>query len=180
MSSKGPDGNDWLTKLRDFPSFAITGGVERPSGHVVLAWTASNGKGSANGFNFPQTHCRVAELNIAAKSVVSEVQVWNPDIAFAYPSLAVSGKDEVGIFLGWGGHTDHANCAMGIIGDFVVWFRDGSTRTVQRFGDYLTTRRANRNANRYAGFGYYVTEVTGQPSQCTYHPFYVRYGRQSS
>jgi hypothetical protein len=32
MSSNGPDGNDWLTKLRSFPSFAVTGGVERANG----------------------------------------------------------------------------------------------------------------------------------------------------
>lgn len=179
-SSKGPDGNDWLTKLRSFPNFAVTGGVERDNGHVVLAWSASKGKGSANGFDFPNTHGRVVELDVGAHTVVSEMQVWNPDYAFAYPALAVNAKDEVGIILGWGGTTNHANCAMGIIGDFVVWFRDDSTRTVQRFGDYLTTRQAQRNSRLYAGFGYFVTEVTGQPSQCTYNPIYVRYGRASA
>lgn len=176
-SSVGPDGNDWLTKLRDFPDFAVTGAVERDNGHVVVAWSASKGKGSSNGFDFPNTHGRVVEIDMAARTVVSEMQVWNPDYAFAYPALAVDGADEVGIILGWGGPSNHANCAMGIIGDFVVWFRDDSTRTVQRYGDYLTTRPARRGANRFAGFGYYVTEVAGQPSQCTYHPIYVRYGR---
>ena len=58
QSSKGPDGNDWLTKLNSFPNFAVTGGVERSNGHVVLAWSASNGKGSASGFNFPNTRPR--------------------------------------------------------------------------------------------------------------------------
>ena len=66
---------------------------------------------------------------------------------------------------------------MGIIGDFVVWFRDGSTRTVQRFGDYLTTRPAQRNRSLFAGFGYFVSEVAGDPNSCTYTPYYVRYGR---
>lgn len=179
-SSTGPDGNDWLTKLRDFPNFAVTGGAERRNGHVVVAWSASKGKGSSNGFNFPQTHGRVVELDMGAHSVVSEMQVWNPDFAFAYPSLAVNGRDEVGMILGWGGGTAHANCAMGITGDFVVWFRDGSTRTVQRFGDYLTTHRAERNHSLFAGFGYFVTSVSGQPSQCDYNPFYVRYGRASA
>ncbi len=179
-SSVGPDGNDWLTKLRNFPNFAVTGGVERANGRVVVAWSASKGKGSANGFNFPQTHGRVAEIDMAARSVASEMQVWNPDYAFAYPALAVNGKDEVGMILGWGGAGDNANCAMGIMGDFVVWFQDGSTRTVRRFGDYLTTRRAERNHNLFGGWGYFVTEVTGHPDRCDYHPFYVRYGRASA
>lgn len=179
-SSLGPDGNDWLTKLRNFPNFAVTGGVERDNGHVVLAWSASKGKGTSNGFNFPNTHGRVAEIDLSARSVVSEMQIWNPDYAFAYPNLALNSRDEVGVILGWGGASNHANCAMGIIGDFVVWFRDDSTRTPQRFGDYLTTRPAHRRPSRFGGWGYFVTEVTGQPTKCDYHPFYVRYGRTSS
>jgi hypothetical protein len=180
QSSKGPDGNDWLTKLNSFPNFAVTGGVERANGHVVLAWSASNGKGSASGFNFPNTHGRVVELDLAARSVVSEMQIWNNDYAFAYPALAANAKDEIGVILGWGGKNDHANCAMGILGDFVVWFQNGSTRTVQRYGDYLTTRPAQRNRSLFSGFGYFVTSVSGNPSQCSYHPIYVRYGRASA
>jgi hypothetical protein len=66
---------------------------------------------------------------------------------------------------------------MGIIGDFVVWYQNGSTQTVQRFGDYLTTRPQGRNQSLFSGYGYYVTSVSGNASQCTYHPIYVRYGR---
>jgi len=176
-SSTGPDGNDWLTKLRDFPNFAVTGGVERVNGNVVVAWSASSGQGTSTGFDFPNTHGRVVEIDMGGRSVVSEMQVWNNDYAFAYPALAVNRSDEVAIILGWGGSSNHANCAMGIIGDFVVWFRDDSTRTVQRFGDYLTTRPAQRGGNLFAGFGYFVSEIAGQPNQCTYNPIYVRYGR---
>jgi hypothetical protein len=180
LSSKGPDGNDWLTKLKDFPSFAVTGGVERSGGHVVLAWSASKGKGSSNGFDFPNTHGRVVELDMGAHTVVSEMQIWNPDYAFAYPALAVNAQNEVGVILGWGGKNNHANCAMGIIGDFVVWYQNGSTRTVQRYGDYLTTRPCERKRTLYSGYGYYVTSVSSNASQCTYHPIYVRYGRTSA
>ena len=132
----GPGRERLADEARDFPNFAVTGGVERPNGNVVLAWSASKGKGASNGFNFPNTHGRVVELDLVARSVVSEMQIWNPDYAFAYPALAVSSKDEVGVILGWGGASNHANCAMGIIGDFVVWYQNGSTRTVKRYGDY--------------------------------------------
>ena len=145
-----------------------------------MAWSASKGKGGGTGFNFPNTHGRVVELDLVARSVVSEMQIWNPDYAFAYPALAVSSKDEVGVILGWGGASNHANCAMGIIGDFVVWFQNGSTRTVKRYGDYLTTRPAERNRRLFGGYGYYVTSVSGDANSCTYHPIYVRYGRASA
>ena len=176
-SSTGPDGNDWLKKLLEFPNFDVTGGVERHDGNVALAWSASKGKGPSGGFEFPQTHVRVAEIDMRARSLVSEMQVWNPDYAFAYPALAANAADEVGIILGWGGASAHANCAMGILGDFVVWFRDDSTRTVERFGDYLTTRPTPKERTSFDGFGYSVLEVAGQPDQCEYRPFYVRYGR---
>ena len=177
LSSTGPDGNDWLTKLESSMRFAVTGGVQRDNGNIALAWTASKGAGTAGGFDFPNTHARVVEVDMAAQSVVSEMQVWNPDYAFAYPALAVNAQGELGIILGWGGTNNHANCAMGIIGGFVVWFRDDSTRTVQRFGDYLTTRPAQRDRSLFNGFGYFVSEVAGDPNSCTYTPYYVRYGR---
>ncbi len=179
-TSKGPDGNDWLTKLRSFPNFAVTGGVERPKGTVVLAWSASKGRGTSGGFNFPNTHGRVVEIDVGTRKLVGEMQIWNPDYAFAYPALAVNARDEVGVILGWGGKSNHANCAVGIIGDFVVWYQNGSTRTVQRFGDYLTTRPAQRNRSLFSGFGYYVTSVSGDAAKCKYNPIYVRYGRASA
>jgi hypothetical protein len=119
----------------------------------------------------------VVELDVGTRSIVSELQVWNSDYAFTYPALATNLEpEEVAIILGWGGSANHANCAMGILGDFVVWFRDDSTRTV-RFGHYLTTRRCDRNSRLFAGFGYFVSELTGQPDRCTYTPFYARYDR---
>jgi hypothetical protein len=178
-SSVGPDGNDWLTKLANFPNFAVTGGVERDGGHVVLGWSASSGKATNDGFDFPNTHARLVEVDLAAQTVASEFQIWNPDYAFAYPNFGVNARDEVGVILGWGGSQNHANCAMGIIGDFIVWFRDDSTRTVQRYGDYLTTRRGRRNRSLFGAWGYFVTEVPGDPSSCTYNPYYARYGRAS-
>jgi hypothetical protein len=62
----------------------------------------------------------------------------------------------------------------------VVWFRDGSTRTVQRFGDYLTTRQSGSARRRYSAFGYWVTEDTTDKNKCVYHPFYTQYGRAST
>jgi len=179
LTAKGPDGNDWLTKLQSSMRFAVTGAVERPNGNVVVAWTASDGKGSATGPTFKRAHGRIVEINMTNHSVVSEMQVWNDDYAFAYPNLGVNASDEIGMLLAWGGPNDHANCAMGIIGDFVVWFRDGSTRTVQRYGDYLTTRMSQNGSRRFGAWGYWVTDDPADSSRCNYHPFFCRYARTS-
>ena len=175
MACAGPDGTDWLTKLRDFPGMAVTGGVQTGDGTIALAWTASNGQANGAGHDFKQSHVRYVEVNPATGSVVREIPVWNDDYAFAYPSLARAG-DHVGIVLGWGGPADHSNCAMGIMGDFVVWFIDASTRTTRRFGDYLTCRQAPRTGQFSAYAVWYEAHAT-DTSKIIYHPYFARFGR---
>ncbi|PKW28075.1 hypothetical protein [Phycicoccus duodecadis] len=170
----GPDGNDWLTKLRDFPGFAVTGGVQRADGTVALAWTASGGQANGAGKDFKQPHVRYVEVDPSTHTTVREIPIWNDDYAFAYPSLARAG-DRVGITLGWGGPADHANCAMGVMGDYVVYFIDASTRTITRFGDYITARPAQRHGG-FSAFGYWLEAQAGKPTRVTYHPFFTRFG----
>jgi hypothetical protein len=175
MSCTGPDGTDWLTKLRDFPGNAVTGAVQTPTGDIALAWTASNGQANGAGHDFKQSHVRYVEVNLSTNSVVREIPVWNDDYAFAYPSLARAG-DHVGIVIGWGGAADHSNCAMGIMGDFVVWFIDASTKTTRRFGDYLTCRYAPRTGKFSAYAVWYEAHATDS-SKIIYHPYFARFGR---
>jgi hypothetical protein len=175
LSSTGKDGNDWLTKLRDFPGFAVTAGVELVDGRVALGWTASSGQANGAGKDFKQAHVRYVEVDPAAGTTTREIPIWNDDYAFAYPSLARAG-DEVGIVLGWGGPNDNSNCAMGFMGDFVVWFIDASTRSVTRFGDYLTARPAQRGGGCSA-FGYWMEEVPSDANKVRCHPFFTRFRR---
>ena len=160
------------------PNFAVTGGVERAGARA--ARVERQRRRDLRGASTSQQPRRVVEIDLAAHRVVNELQVWNPDYAFAYPVLAVNARDEVGIMLGFGGNNHHANCAMGILGDFVVWYRDDSSRTVERFGDYLTTRPAQRHQSRFGAWGYFVTKVPTFAEPCTYHPFYACYGRASA
>ena len=83
----------------------------------------------------------------------------------------------------WGGPNDEADVAVGILGDFVVWYRDGSTATVDdpsgskkgRWGDFLRTHRSNRGSANYDGFGYFT--VKNSSGNLIQSPFHVRYGR---
>ena len=145
-SSKGPDGNDWLTKLASFPNFAVTGGVERLPATLSSRGARARAKapraGSTSRIARPRRRTGSQDEERSSARCRSRTTT-TPSRIRTSPSM---GGNEVGVILGWGGKNDHANCAMGIIGDFVVWFQNGSTRTVQRFGDYLTTRRGRRPA----------------------------------
>jgi len=179
LSSSGPNGNNWFGW--GFPNNAVIG-ITRRLNELWLGWTASNGDGGSGGFNFPHPHVQIVKVNIAGWTVIEQMQVWNPDLAFGYPSLATNSDNEVGIALGWGGgdgsaSSPHANSAVGFMGDYVVWYRDGSTWTHTRWGDYVTVRRAAPESQMFAGFGY-VTIDTSTGAGHRFDPYYVLFGRE--
>ena len=177
LSSKGPNGKDWLKWLSaHVPGFHVCGGV-RVGDVLWLAWTASSGSGTSGGPTFPNAHVRIATIDISAKAVTSEQQVWNSGYAFAYPSLNVNSQGEIGIAVGVGGTNNNAHSSFGIIGDHVVWHVDEGDTTPARWGDYLTVRGNQRNGNHFAGFGYYTTKDPNDASQYDAHPFYLVFGR---
>jgi hypothetical protein len=175
LTCPGPDGNDWLAKLQNFPSNAVTGGVQMANGRVALSWTASSGQAKGQGKDFKQAHVRYVEIDPVAHTTQREIPIWNDDYAFAYPSLARAGN-LVAITLGWGGPADHSNCAMGFMGDFIVWFIDASTRTTNRFGDYVTARPSQRGGGGSA-FGYWLEAHATDANKVVYHPFFSRFQR---
>jgi hypothetical protein len=83
----------------------------------------------------------------------------------------------VGITLGWGGKTFYANSAVGILGDFVVWYPALSNASTTRWGDYVTARQASPQTGMFAGFGYSIDTTSG--GGVSFDPFYVLFGRNS-
>jgi hypothetical protein len=132
---------------------------------------------------FPQPYTRVVAIDSATFQVTQELQVWNPDCAFGYSFLAVNENFEVGIAVAWGGPNAEADAAFGILGDFVVWYQDGSTATAVypagskkgRWGDFLRTYRSIRSGVDFDGFGYFTIKETS--GDLTQKPYHVRYGR---
>ncbi len=177
LSSTGPNGNNWFGW--GFPNNAVIG-ITRRRNELWLAWTASNGDGGFGGFNFPHPHVQIAMINTDNYSLIDQMQVWNPDLAFGYPCLATNDDDEVGISLGWGGGGSlHANSAVGIIGDFVVWYRDGSTWTHTRWGDYVSVRQSFPQSRCFGGFGYVILQDATTTAGHRFDPYFVRFGRES-
>lgn len=188
LASNGPNGANWFGGgvnaagvSTGFPNNAVIG-VTRRLNEVWFAWTASSGTGGSGGFNFPHPHVQIVKVNITNYSVIEQMQVWNPDLAFGYPHLATNSDNEVGICLGWGGGgTLNANSAVGFMGDYVVWFRDGSTWTHTRWGDYVAIRQAAPESHMFAAFGF-VTVDTSTPTTASHRfdPYYVLFGREKN
>jgi hypothetical protein len=114
----------------------VLGLTRRKNNEAWFAWTGSNNS------NFQNPQVQVLEVNTSNYSVISQWQIWNKDYAFAYPSLATNSNGEVGISLAWGGRTFYGNNAVGILGDFIVWYPELSNAVVAstpiRFGDYFS------------------------------------------
>jgi len=176
LSGTSPGGVDWLNKLNNFPGFGVIGAT-RSRNTLWFAWSASNGQADPSGPTYKNAHVRVAEVDITTMKTTGEIQIWNNDYAFAYPSLSTNLHGDVGIALGWGGKNNHANAAVGILGDYVVWFQNGSETTTKRWGDYVTCRGLGGDSQRFAGFAYYIKKDSTRASGYYFDPYYVLFGR---
>lgn len=186
FSSLCPDNNDWLKFIGTvFGAAAVIGSV-RVGDELWLAWTAARGGG------FAHPHIQVLQINTKTWTKTKQWQIWNADHAFAYPSLALNSDGEVGISLAWGGGLKfYASFAVGILGDFVVWFSEASTATDatnssgtptpsnNRWGDFVTCRQANPNAHLFSGTGYAVLQNPPPAAGTQYNTRYILFGRQS-
>jgi hypothetical protein len=177
--SSAPDSGDWISEDHRII------GATRVNNQLWFAWAAAKGDGGAGGFSFPQPHIQIAKFDLGQDyKLIEQAQIWNADIAFAYPSLTTNSNNEVGISLAWGGGKSYGSAAVGIFGDFVVWFGDASDRTSTvssptRFGDYLHVRLAHPDTRFFSAFGYAVRQdaTLAPPERVDY--LYVEFGREA-
>ncbi|MFO1187400.1 MAG: hypothetical protein U1E87_08110 [Alphaproteobacteria bacterium] len=179
ISSIAPDGTDWLSF--GFPGNAAIGATRRTAGEVWFAWTASSNS------NFKNPHVVVVEINTTNFTKSKQWQIWNNDYAFTHPYLATNEKGEVGISLGWGGKTagasNYGSNAVGILGDFIVWYPELSTAsavtTPVRYGDYFSVSRNPNSPSLFDGSGYAVLKRAAPATGWFIDPYYIQFGRNS-
>ena len=75
--------------------------------------------------------------------------------------------------------SDFPNACFGILGDFVIYYRDTSDTTavgdgVARWRDYVTVRPSLIGGGKFAAFGYFTKKTSGGSFQT---PYYLQYGR---
>ena len=155
-TSPGPDGRDWLGYV---------------DGRITAAWNSGNRQGfgwtSAQGGSFSKPHVRVAIINWAAGTVVSQPHVWNGSIAFAYPAAGVNAANRVGVTMCYNSSSLAPSHAVGVLNTDNSWALAGTVNgsngpITNRWGDYLTVRANGQNRNRFACVGF---TLSGGPNQ---------------
>ena len=95
-------------------------------------------------------------------------------------SLATNSADEVGISLGWGGRQFYGNNAVGILGDFAVWYPELSNiSNPSRYGDYFNVARNTPLSALFDASGYAVFKNTPPATGQRFSPYYIQFGRDS-
>jgi hypothetical protein len=164
-----------------FPGNAVIGTTMRTNPgtgqpELWFGWDAGHAmaSGTPGTCGFAQTHIEISVVNAAdlpptggaqAGAVIGQLQVWNPTIAFAYPSFASNSTGEVGMSLLYGGGGNDANHAVGFWGDFLVYSTTSSDTSINRNGDYVTIRRSFPATELFSGEGY-GTKVANANNNC--------------
>jgi len=166
-SSITPSGVDWMQWEGGFTSYVYGNALQGPD--IWFAWQA----GSGDGFNHP--HVQMIRIKTSDFSFQEQVQIWNPDFAFQDAFLSTNSGGELGMSIGFGGGSFHGNHAVGVWGDFVVYYLTLSTRSGTRWGDYNTSRRSGSNPRQWVAGGYTLS-TDGSGNNITI-PHYIRFGR---
>ena len=142
-TSTTPDNLDWLAKNFNGPggnSFPRNGiiGTARSGNELWFGWTAGTDT------NFKQAHVEIVTLDRSKNfNKVQQMQVWNSSYAFAFPAFSSNGcTGELGMSFEYGGNGNYENHVVGFWGDFVAYITTNSDAGTDRFGDYVSIRRA--------------------------------------
>lgn len=162
ISSTASDGNDWLADA-SWKTYVRAAATRR--NRILFAWNASKGGG------FPHPHVQIAEINPTNFTLTNQMQIWNPDFAFAYPYFETNAEGELGMIVAFGGGSFNASSGVGVWGDFVIYYPRLSSVSKTNYGHYHTARRAGANGMEWVGAGY-TYESDGSVL-----PYYVRFSR---
>jgi hypothetical protein len=181
-TSTTPDGVDWLAKNFNGPggnSFPRNGiiGAARSGRLIWFGWTAGTNS------SYRQAHVEIVTLDRGNNfSRTQQVQVWNNSYAFAYPAFSSNGcTGELGMSFEYGGNGNWENHVVGFWGDFIAYITTNSNIGDNRFGDYVTIRRApvtsNDPGNLFTAFGFGRNKAVPPQTQNTSDVHYVLFGR---
>jgi hypothetical protein len=176
ITLNAPDGVDNFSF--GWPGNAITAVTRRSNTEVWFAWNASSNA------NFKNAHVEIVEINTSNFTKITQWQIWNDSYAFVDPYLATNGNGEVGISLAWGAaNTNYMSNAVGILGDFIVWYPELSTASPVasqiRLGDYFSVSRNPGNPLLYDASGYAVLKQAAPATGWYFDPYYIQFGRDS-
>lgn len=162
ISSIAANGTDWLsdTASKTYVRAAVVQGD-----NIYFAWNAAKGGG------FPQPHIQIVEINRSSFTKTNQMQIWNPNFAFAYPFFETDTQGELGMIVAFGGGSYDASSAVGVWGDFVVYYPRLSDMSRSNYGHYHTVRRAGADGQLWVAAGY-NHDASGKVI-----PYYITFSR---
>jgi hypothetical protein len=162
MSSTAADGTDWLSDAswKTYVRAAVVLG-----NRIYFAWNAAKGGG------FPQPHVQIVEIDRSSFAKTNQMQIWNPDFAFAYPFFETDAQGEIGMIVAFGGGSFNASSGVGVWGDFVVYYPRLSDMSRSNYGHYHTVRRTGADGQLWVAAGY------NHDASATVIPYYISFSR---
>lgn len=183
-----PDGPDWnvapnraLGATRTQPVTLCQPGTNctQPD---FLYFAFSAGRDTKNNRAYP--YVRIEKVNTGNFTLASELDIWNPNYAFATAALGspgVAGQDEVAISLATGGGGNYANNAVGFLNDFVVYITTNSNSTQASYntdknGNIIKDSNGNPTYNTRYGDYFDARNAIGPKTQFGYGTGYSTLG----
>jgi hypothetical protein len=84
-------------------------------------------------------------INVQGKKLLAQHYIWNPEFAFAWPSLAANVDGQVGVSLAWGGGAHYAQHGVGLVKGGISIATTTSGKSAGSGGHYVKTRVAFPN-----------------------------------
>lgn len=152
--ANSPDGTNWAARADSRPVAAYLA-----NGVLGFMWTAKQGTGRAKPY---VVHARFSE---ATRALISQADIWNPDVAWMYPSVSPNASGHLGGTLQIGGAASGTYAYPGT----AAWVTDaisGPSDTVgqtlyvssstngpldNKWGDYFSSRRDETDTNKWVG-----------------------------
>lgn len=153
--STTPDNREWLERV----DRRMTGGTQAGQ-QLFFAWTSGPGGVNAR----PNPYVQIACVDIATRTLVDSINLWDPVDAIACAALGTNGQNEVGVSYSIGGPGRFPSHVVGILTNPPVYkltFAGHRGPNDRKWGDYLSVRRSHPNNARFIASGYTLMNAAG-------------------
>ena len=150
---KTPSTDTWLDPNSKIGS-SIRGGT-RTGTQLWLAWSGARKVSGQEHPTFDYPHIGIAVIDVFGRNLVEQRFIWNPEYAFAWPSLATNSYGDVGLSFCWGGSSQDPQFGVGILTgpDQMTLVLVTNGQSTGAGGHYTTIRSGFPNSNSFCSAG---------------------------